>query len=193
MRPQIAPAPMPPAAASNGAVAGSEEERDDDGRQRHDRSDRQVDPAGDDDHRHAERRRADDGGLPRDELEIVAAEELRSDEESEDDRDEREADERAGGFEHGPRGEPVATHPGLGPGGFEHQVVLGEFGDRPRRAQAPAVHDGDAIAQTEQLGNVAADHQHGAWFASGRAVGAGWLARGVGGRPRSDTSASMSS
>ena len=58
--------------------------------------DRQIDPARHDHHRHAQRGNAHDGGLARHELEIGCAEELRTDEESEEERDEREPREHAG-------------------------------------------------------------------------------------------------
>ena len=51
----------------------TQQQRDDDRAQRDDRSDRQIDSAGDDDHRHAERRDADDRGLPRHQLEVAPA------------------------------------------------------------------------------------------------------------------------
>ena len=88
MRPQTAAGADPGRGGQRPDRGRLEHERDDDGRQRDDRSDREVDSAGDDHHRHAERGRADDGGLPGDELEVVAAEELRSDEKAEDDGDE---------------------------------------------------------------------------------------------------------
>ena len=159
MKPQTAPAPMPPAPRPPGRSRPRSRRATTTVVERHNRSDRQIDAAGDDHHRHAERRRADDRGLPGDELEVVAAEELRADEEAEDDRDKGETDERAGGFEQR-RG--VSRSLGIAaPVGFEHQAVLGELGDRARRAEPSAAHDGDAIAQAEELGQVAADHQHG--------------------------------
>ncbi len=66
----------------------AEKLRDHNGAQRDDRSHRQIDPPRDDDHRHAQRGNADDGGLARHQLQIGGAEELRADQESEEDRDE---------------------------------------------------------------------------------------------------------
>ncbi|MEJ1974274.1 MAG: hypothetical protein WDM96_18000 [Lacunisphaera sp.] len=48
-----------------------QQQGDDHGAEGDDRADRQVDAAGDDDERHAERRDADDGGLLKDDGEIV--------------------------------------------------------------------------------------------------------------------------
>ena len=91
-RPQAAPTAMPASAARSGLPPALQAPGDHDGPQGDDRSDRQVDPADDDDHRHAERGGADDGGLAGDGLEVVARREaLGPDgrEERVDDGDER--------------------------------------------------------------------------------------------------------
>ena len=64
--------------------------------ERDDRAHGQIDPARHDHHRHAQRRDAHDGGLPRHELEIGGAEKLRTDEKSEEKRHEHEAPEHSG-------------------------------------------------------------------------------------------------
>ena len=62
-------------------------------------------------------------------------------------------------------------------GRLQHQLVLGQLRRRARLAEPAAAHHGDAIAQAEQLGQVAADER----------------ARARGRRSRaSETSASMS-
>ena len=60
-------------------AARAQQQRQHYGAQRDDRSDGQVDPAGDDHHRHAERRDAHDDRLARHQLDIGGAEELRPD------------------------------------------------------------------------------------------------------------------
>ena len=58
------------AAATSGRDPARSSSAIDDRAQRDDRADRQIDPAGDDHHRHAERGDADDGGLARHQLEV---------------------------------------------------------------------------------------------------------------------------
>ena len=126
-------------------VVGAEHERNDDSRQRDDQSNRQVDSARDDHHRHAESGGADDGGLPGDQLEVVAAKELRADEESKDNRDERQAKEWSAGVD-----DRSCLHLRVSSTGrLEHQRVLGELLDGTRGPEASPAHDRHAIAQAE--------------------------------------------
>src|SRR5262249_29833177 len=64
-----------------------------------------------DHHRHAERRDADDGGLPRDQLEIACAEEARADERAEQQRDHDEPEQNAAVLRQPPRGYDAARAP----------------------------------------------------------------------------------
>ncbi len=96
MRPHRAAVPMPPSAANSGltsirsncaitTVTSAIIEPTD-----------KIDPAGDDDDRHADCGDADNRHLPSHELEIGGGEELRPDQHPEDDRDQYQADERSG-------------------------------------------------------------------------------------------------
>ena len=86
-----------------GRMPGAQRERDRDRGQRDDRADGQIDAAGGDHDRHAERRDADDRGLARHQLEVGRREELAADEQAEDGRDDDQPDEDAGAIDEGPR------------------------------------------------------------------------------------------
>src|SRR5262249_12832937 len=59
----------------------------------HDRTDGQINAAGDDDHRHAQCGDADDDRLPRDEFQVGGPEELRTDQRAEKGEHDRQAKE----------------------------------------------------------------------------------------------------
>ena len=96
---------------ATGPDAGAQQQRDDDRAQRDHRADRQIDPAGDDHHRHAERGDAHDDRLPRHQLEVGGTEELRADERAEDQGDDDEPDEHAALVEEPPRAYEAARAP----------------------------------------------------------------------------------
>ena len=127
--------------------------------ERDDRADREVDAAGDDDHRHAERGHADDGGLPRHQLEVARARRTAgrrarrrssatSDQPEEHARARRAASARSCDAARAPWPSIISA--------CSVQSATGRGGAEPA-----AAHDRDAIADAEQLGQVAADHQHG--------------------------------
>ena len=115
-------------------------------------------PPRDDHHRHAERGDADDGRLPRHQLEVGGAEELRADEHAEDaarratspsstprSSSSRRAVTRPRARRARPSAEQCSVHSATGRG----------------RSEPAARHHRDAIAHAEQLRQIAADQQHG--------------------------------
>ena len=117
-----------------------------------------------------ERGDADDRRLAGDQLEVGAAEELRADEHAEDDRDEQQAEQRAGRVEQ----RTARCHAAslrLPVGGEHQRRARSSSAPGARRAERAAAHDGDAVAQAEQLGQVAADHEHRAWGVPSRGLG----------------------
>ena len=115
-------------------------------------------PPGDDDHRHAQGGDADDRGLARDQLEVAGRKNCGPTRRPKIDRHQdagprngaRPLEQRSRAFT-SPR-RPMAVMISA----CSSSSPAGRAG--PRRA---AAHHGDAVAQPEQLGQVAADHQHG--------------------------------
>ena len=111
---------------------------------------------------------ADDRRLPRHQLEVGRREELRPDQRRRrSTATSTQADERSGALEQRSR-----RHAPRAP---RSPSIISSCSDRARQPgsrapQAAAAHDRDAIAQAEQLRQVAADHQH---RACGRRAGAG--------------------
>ena len=122
-------------------------------------------PPDDDHHRHAERGDADDRRLPRHQLEIGGAEELRADQRAEDRA--RRGRGRAGRPRASSSRRAVMTRPARGRR-VHHQRVFCPCSDRRAAAEPSARHHRDPIAHAEQLGQVAADHQHGLRRSPGR-------------------------
>src|SRR6185436_9135295 len=65
--------------------------------------DREIDPAGDNDNRHADGGNADNRHLPGHELEVGRRKELRSDKHAENDRNQDETEKRSGPLDERPR------------------------------------------------------------------------------------------
>ena len=68
-------------------------------------------PARHDHHRHAQRGRADDRRLPRDQLEVGAVEEAGANQDAENDRDEQQSEERPGGVQQPAGGHAASSAP----------------------------------------------------------------------------------
>ena len=164
--PQIAAAATAPSAASNGLTFAAEQQRDHDGAQGDDRPDRQIDAARHDDHRHAEGRHADDCRLPRHQLEIRRLEELPADQQAKQHGDGDESQQRSGPIDQRARRHALPT-PVVAAmtRSCSVSIAAGTGGARPA-----SPHHRNPVAQAEQLGQIAADHQD---RFGGRAVGVG--------------------
>ena len=148
--PLITPHTPPAATAPNADSAGSkvrEQNCGDDGAQGDDRPDRQVDAAGHDHHRHAERRDADDHGLTRNQFQVGGAKELWPDQRTEQRQDERQSDEHPGVVE------TAAARLRCACAGRVHQQrVFVPFRHVTRRTKPAASHYRDAIAHPSSSG-----------------------------------------
>ncbi len=157
-RPQAAAAATPLRPRDGRGRAVLQQDGDHDRRERDDRADREVDAAGDDDRGHADRRHADDRRLARHQLQVAGLDELDAGEQREHERDEHQPDEGAGAVEQRSCGHARAAPPVI-VATIRSDSVSSATGRA--RLQPPAEHDRDAVADAEQLGQIAADEEHG--------------------------------